>query len=382
VHTPSTDPFYDTPASMPRSAGTMLRTRPVVVPGLTCAATQVVHTTAATNSRTIAVSGTVLVPAMSWRGPGPRPVLSYGVGVHGLGRDSAPSHLLATGLEGELAFLELALSRGWSVVVTDGEGLGLPGPHTYGAGRVGGRAMLDIVRAAVAGVDGVEAGAPVLLWGYSEGGRCAAWAAEHQPIYARDLTLVALAAGGVPTDLAAVVEAIDGGPYSGLGLAVLVGLAHAHEDPRLWDILNARGRAAAAVAATLDVTGLVVSHPEPMAAWTTRERPWEDPLWAALLRAERNPGGTPEVPVYLYHAKGDDIVPAELSRQLAAAYEAMGVHVTHVELDSGDHLTGAADGADAAITWLAEQLDAHLDLHRDRSAEPDTADELMVRSTA
>ena len=284
---------------------------------------------------------------MSWRGPGPRPVLSYGVGVHGLGRDSAPSHLLATGLEGELAFLELALSRGWSVVVTDGEGLGLPGPHTYGAGRVGGRAMLDIVRAAVAGVDGVEAGAPVLLWGYSEGGRCA-----------------------------------DGGPYSGLGLAVLVGLAHAHEDPRLWDILNARGRAAAAVAATLDVTGLVVSHPEPMAAWTTRERPWEDPLWAALLRAERNPGGTPEVPVYLYHAKGDDIVPAELSRQLAAAYEAMGVHVTHVELDSGDHLTGAVDGADAAITWLAEQLDAHLDLHRDRSAEPDTADELMVRSTA
>jgi hypothetical protein len=56
--------------------------------------------------------------------------------------------------------------------------------------------------------------------------------------------------------------------------------------------------------------------------------------------------------------------------------------VTHVELDSGDHLTGAVDGADAAITWLAEQLDAHLDLHRDRSAEPDTADELMVRSTA
>ena len=84
-------------------------------------------------------------------------------------------------------------------------------------------------------MDGVEAGAPVLLWGYSEGGRCAAWAAEHQPIYARDLTLVALAAGGVPTDLAAVVEAIDGGPYS-VSAWPSSGLAHAHEDPRLWDI--------------------------------------------------------------------------------------------------------------------------------------------------
>ena len=60
-----------------------------------------------------------------------------------------------------------------------------------------------------------------------------------------------------------------------------------------------------------------------MAAWTTRERPWEDPLWAAaaLLRAERNPGGTPRCRFTLYHARGDDIVPAELSRQLAAAYE-------------------------------------------------------------
>ena len=88
------------------------------------------------------------------------------------------------------------------------------------------------------------------------------------------------------------------------------------------------------------------------------------------------------MPVYLYHAQGDDIVPAELRRQLATAYDALDVHVTHVALDSADHLTGAVDGADAAITWLAEQLDAHLDLHRDRSAEPDTADELMVRSTA
>ena len=37
----------------------------------------------------------------------------------------------------------------------------------------------------------------MLLWGYSEGGRNAAWAAELQPTYASELPLVAVAAGGV-----------------------------------------------------------------------------------------------------------------------------------------------------------------------------------------
>ena len=38
-------------------------------------------------------------------------------------------------------------------------------------------------------------------------------------------------------------RAIDGGPYSGLVLAVLVGLAHAYGDPALWSILSSRGGA-------------------------------------------------------------------------------------------------------------------------------------------
>lgn len=354
---PSHDPFYDWSAPVPTTPGTALRCRRVAIGGTTpCAATQLIHTTVATNGQPVAVSGTVLVPDAPWAGPGIRPTVSYGVGVHGLGRNSAPSYLLTTGREWESQLVDLALQRGWAVVITDGEGLGLPGPHTYGAGRVGGRAMLDLVRAATSEVDGVEPGAPVLLWGYSEGGRCAIWAAEHQPIYARELPLVAVAAGGIPTDLSAVVQAIDGGPYSGLGLAVLVGLAHAYGDPRLWDILNARGRAAAQVAATLDVTGLIVGHPEPLSTWTTRERPWEDPFWQAILRMESNPAGTPRVPTYLYHAAGDDIVPSSLCCRLATAYEEMGVEVTRVEVDSPDHLSGAVDGAAGAVAWLAESL--------------------------
>ena len=117
----------------------------------------------------------------------------------------------------------------------------------------------------------------MLIWGYSEGGRCAAWAAELHASYAPDLDLVGVAAGGVPSDLRAVAKAIDAGPFSGLGLAVLVGLAHAHADPALEQILSDSGRVAAAHAATLDVVGLIVEHPEPMRQHTVRDDPWDEP---------------------------------------------------------------------------------------------------------
>lgn len=290
---PTRDPFY-APLDAPPPPGRVLRLRRVTVPRVGPAeAVQVVYSSVGTTDEPIAVSGTVLIPTTPWPRQTPRPVLSYGVGVHGLGRDAAPSYLLATGAEPEAALIGAALQQGWTVAVTDGEGLGMPGPHSYGAGRIGGRAMLDIARVAAGLSDVRPAPPPVALWGYSEGGRCAAWAAEQGPSYAPDLDLVGLAAGGVPTDLYAVARAIDGGPYSGLGFAVLVGLAHAHGDPRLWDILNRRGRAAARIAADLDVGGLVVAHPHPMATYTVRSDPWDEPVWRALLAAERNPVAPP-----------------------------------------------------------------------------------------
>ncbi|MBM7517738.1 lipase family protein [Nocardioides nitrophenolicus] len=300
VPPPSLDPFYGPVATVP-APGTVIRSRRVVVLHEAVAAGwQLVYASTGARGQRIAVSGTVLLPCRSWRGPGERPLLSYGVGVHGLDRDAAPSHLIARGAEPELDLVAGALDRGWAVAISDGDGLGMPGPHTYGAGAPGGHALLDIVRAAPVAVPRWASTPPTLLWGYSEGGRCAAWAAELQPSYAPDVALVALAAGGVPADLRKVVEAIDGGPFSGLGLAVLVGLAHAHQDPALLRILSTDGRAAAERAALADVVGLVVEHPQPMREHTVRDEPWEEPVWRALLDRERNGGRAPAVPAYLY----------------------------------------------------------------------------------
>jgi hypothetical protein len=357
---PSKDPFYkDVPPV--GSPGTPLRVRTVAIEtDVAATAHQVVHVSTGALGQPIVVSGTILVPSAPWHGSDPRPILSYGVGVHGLGRDAAPSHLMREGTESELPLISSALALGWAVVVTDGEGLGMPGPHTYGAGHPGGHAMLDIVRAATRCVPELQADAPVLVWGYSEGGRCAAWAAELHPSYAPELNLVAAAAGGVPSDLYAVARAIDAGPYSGLGLAVLVGLAHAHQRPELWDFLSEEGRCAAAHAATLDVVGLILEHPEPM-GHHTKDDPWDEPGWRALLREELNGQRRPEVPVYLYHAVVDDIVPNSVGRRLRNDYVALGAQVTWSAVQAHDHLSAQISGASDALAWLWERVHGQFD---------------------
>ena len=86
--------------------------------------------------------------------------------------------------------MALALARGWAVAITDYQGLGTPGDHTYMVGRALGPNVLDAMRAArklspaELPVDG-----PAAIMGYSEGGAAAAWAAQLQPVYAPDVRL-------------------------------------------------------------------------------------------------------------------------------------------------------------------------------------------------
>ncbi|AKT50972.1 lipase family protein [Arsenicicoccus sp. oral taxon 190] len=353
---PSLDPFY-APVDGSPAPGEVVRIREVeLATGVPARAWQVVHGSVGTGSRPTAVSGTVLVPTRSWRRPGERPVVSYGVGVHGLGRDCAPSYLLRTGHEPELPLIGLALGRGWTVAVTDGEGLGMAGPHTYGAGDPGGHAMLDVLRAGTYAVPGVSARAPMALWGYSEGGRCAAWAGEVHPGYAPELPLRGVAAGGVPADLRSLARALDAGPCSGLALAVLVGLAHAYDRPELWRILNARGRAAAARVVDLDVRRLLLEHRAPLRELTVRDLPWDAPDWACVLDGELLGRRAPVAPTLLYHSLQDEVVPRAVARELRRDYEGRGALVDWLDVDAVDHQRGAGAGAAQALAWLARRL--------------------------
>ncbi|CAM5620641.1 Lipase OS=Streptomyces antimycoticus OX=68175 GN=SSPO_046110 PE=3 SV=1 [Streptomyces antimycoticus] len=137
----------------------------------------------------------------------------------------------------------MARRRGWAVAVTDYEGLGTPGDHTYTAGRSEGHAVLDAARAAQRlPAAGLSPDAPVGIMGYSQGGQAAGWAAELHASYAPELRLKGTAAGGVPADLPTTLDYNDGGAGAGLALMALTGQDSAFPALRLDAYLNDRGR--------------------------------------------------------------------------------------------------------------------------------------------
>jgi hypothetical protein len=130
-------------------------------------------------------------------------------------------------------------------VITDYAGAGTPGLPTYLVGRAEGQQGLDALRAVQRlPSSGVSAKSPVGVTGYSQGGQAAGWAAQIQPTYAPELDLKGVLAGGVPADMLAEVNHLDGNPTAGAGfaLASMVGLDAAYPELDLEDRLTPLGK--------------------------------------------------------------------------------------------------------------------------------------------
>ncbi|WP_226874666.1 lipase family protein [Microbispora sitophila] len=302
------------------------------------------------------VSGTLLVPDSPYP-LGKRPIAGYAVGTHGMGDQCAPSAAMANGTEAELAIMSLMLLKGWAVAVTDYEGLGTPGDHTYMAGLSQGHAVLDSIRAATRVPDAnLSAGAPVVVMGYSQGGSSAAWAAQLQPSYAPELRLKGVAAGGVPADLRAVAEHLDGTGDFGLAAAAGIGLDAAYPELHLDSYLTPEGAALFGDARDDCVSDLRAKLGGRRLAEFTTADVLNLPDWRARLAENRLGASAPRVPLFLYHAKGDEIIPYEVGRTLRKEYCARGVNVLWTGLPAGSHVLGAVEGGPLAVAWLATRV--------------------------
>ncbi len=157
--------------------------------------------------------------------------MTYAEGTQGLAQSCAPSLQMAAGTEYDGGAIIESLKKGYAVTVTDYQGYTSGAIPTYIAGRAEGQAVLDAVRAGrqVPG-SGIGAGAPVVVWGYSQGGQAAGWAGELQSGYAPDVKIVGVAAGGVPADLQAVSAFGSGSVAAAFSLNSLIGLNAAYPE--------------------------------------------------------------------------------------------------------------------------------------------------------
>jgi Secretory lipase len=367
---PSDDGFYRPPSPLPSGRpGDVISSRAsrftldpfnqAPVAGVT--ARQVLYRSTDALGQPMAVSGTVLVPTAPWGGPGSRPLVSYAVGTRGVGDDCAPSYTLSQGADYEGAFVKALLDRGWAVAVSDYQGLGTPGLHTYMVGPAQGHAVLDMARAAqrLAGT-GLSASTPVGLMGYSQGGGGAGWAAELAAAYAPELQVKGSAIGGVPGDLRATAEFLDGSAFVAFALMAALGLDAAYPELDLETYLNPRGQELVATSQDLclvsvDGFGTLIDVAFSHIDDYVTTNPLDTSAWQDRLDQNRLGRARPSAPVFQYHALVDEIVPLGQAATLRRTWCNRGAHVTWTTLP-GEHALGLVEGQVPAVNWLANRF--------------------------
>ena len=326
------------------------------LPMLGVTATRVLYRSTNAVGEPNVVSGTVLVPSLPYLGVGRRPLVSYAVGTQGLGDQCAPSNQMAVGTETEAGIIQGLLARGWAVAVTDYEGLGTPGQHTYVVGPSLGHAVLDAARAAIRlPGTGLTPETPLTIWGYSEGGAASSWAAELQPTYAPELRLRGVATGGVPADVVATARNLNGGPFFGFGVAALIGLDAAHPGLHLSNYLNPAGQQLVAAHQNDCLVGLVAAFALKTYSAITTTDVLALPDWQAAFGESRLGATAPRVPILQYHGLVDEVIPYAVGKNLRKQWCDKGVTVEFRSYPA-DHVAGVLEGVPAAMLWLDARI--------------------------
>lgn len=336
---PERPAFYEPPATIPSTPGTIIRSEPATflldpldLSSRVVTATRVMYSSTDAHGNPIAVTGTVFVPKTKYRGKSTRPFISYAPGTQGMADRCAPSRQMAEFAEYEGIGIARTVGRGYAVGMTDYQGLGTPGTHTYMVRKAQGSAVLDMARAAKnLQNSGVGASTPVGLMGYSQGGGAAAAAAEMASTYAPELQIKGSAVGAPPADLAKVGAHLDGGLYMAFAASALVGVAQGSQvDPKPY--LNADGQKLAAKIEGSCVYDLLDFSFKASNRYTTNgknlsQMMGEEPF-ASAVNEQRIGKIKPSAPVVVNHAIGDDVIPYAVGKKLGSDWCDRGARVT------------------------------------------------------
>jgi pimeloyl-ACP methyl ester carboxylesterase len=280
----------------------------------------------------VPVSGIIVAPTGDAPAGG-RPVVSWGHPTTGSTKDCAPSVGIDPFLlmEGVTSLLE----AGYVVAATDYPGMGVDGPSAYLIGISEGHSVLDAARVARQ-INEAGAGDELLLWGHSQGGHAALFAAQEAATYAPELKLQAVALAAPATKLAELLEN-DIGTASGVTLASYAFEAYAEvygpstPGAELASILTPEAVAAVPALArlcNLGQHGQTGADAGKLVDGFLSKDPSRTEPWATLLT--QNTPGAEEIGVPVYFAQGlaDDVIDPAISTTFVAERCAAGEAIT------------------------------------------------------
>ena len=357
---PKDTPFFDWPDLTPAIApGTLLRYQRMSLPAFYRAkAWRILYMTRDYADRPILSSGMVVLSSYAPPNPAARNIVAWAHPTTGVARKCAPS-LRQSPTNSILGFNEM-IPAGYINAATDYPGLGTSGPMGYLVGKGQGQAVIDSVRAARQ-IPEVGGGSHYALWGYSQGGHAALFAANLAAAYAPDLKLVGVAAAAPPTNLATLLGETIGTLEGRILAAMTLASWSAKYNVPLGTLVdNSVARVVAAVTSNCvdDLGGKLdaVSAEKPLKAKFLSYNPAMQPPWSSFLKANSVSMLPHGIPVFIAQGKADEIVRRDVTQQFVQTQCAAGIAVKYLTLDGMNHATTAKASSGPAVTWIRDRF--------------------------
>jgi pimeloyl-ACP methyl ester carboxylesterase len=303
-------------------------------------------------------TGLVVLPDKAARIPMDRTFVAWAHPTTGIARQCAPS------LNGSpiktIGGINDLVASGVVVAATDYPGLGTKGPVGYLVGRGQAHATIDSVRAAKQ-IPGVGGGKDFALWGYSQGGHAALFAASIAQDYAPELSLKAVAAIAPPTDLGTLLRAnMDSIAGRILTSFTLSSWSVKYQAP-LAPLVD--GHAAALVqevgrSCVDDLGGKLdaLAAQKGLKENFLKDDPAEVAPWEDLMEKNSIFSLNARVPALIIQGISDDIVRPQVTTQFVRASCRAGARIEYVTLAGKGHGGAMQAGHKRATDWLAARL--------------------------
>lgn len=363
VDTAPAGSFYDTPAGISEaSPGEVLRTEAVAEEPEGASAVRVLYATHSNPGEPIvAASGTIFIPD----GVEPSDERSMVLWAHptvGIASRCAPS-LDADGGASFVPGLERFLGAGHVVVAPDYPGLGTDGIHPYLVGISEGRSVLDAARAA-GELPEAGAGRTLALWGHSQGGHAALFAAQLQPGYAPELDLRGTAVAAPAAELRQLLS-LDLSETAGkiLGSLAAVSWAGYYPQASLGQIVPAaakpvlKGIAKRCIVSKTDyLADLPLAQTLKSFGVLTFSDLKKAP-WSGLLELNTPKPRAQPAPLFVAQGTKDLIVRPQTTAAFVRRLCRLGRDVVLRAIDGGDHTFAGFDSAPEAAKWIDQRLE-------------------------
>ena len=350
--------FYTLPASIPAGEpGELIRAKTIDSSPAGTRAWRVIYHSTDLAGNDILVSGLVIVPDLPAPKEG-RTVVSWAHPTTGSAQKCGPS--LADDPFDLIEGMSNLLAAGYAVVATDYQGMSIAGPSSYLLGVTEGNNVLDAVRAGQ-NLPDVKLSDKVLLWGHSQGGQAALFAAQQAKAYAPELHVEAVAVAAPAAVLTSLLSDdiidVSGVTIASLAIpAMVAAYKGTYDEKAMWSILTPAGQADAPKVQELcllsdtkaihEITGPLVGH------FVTSDPATTEP-WKTIL-TENSAGGSPlGVPVYIAQGLDDQLVIPTATADYVKTLCAAGEKVQFDEFTGVTHATVALTAIPSVLSFFS-----------------------------